>query len=76
MKPFDHEITNQSKTKLQDQFSGESLATFFKLLLQVCAKSVNNHEPIPGKHKEYFFSTSKVSDRLFYIWFLCKSKSC
>lgn len=59
IKPFDHERTNQSQTKLQDQFPGEPPSTFFKLLLQVCAKPVNNHEPIPGRHKEYFFSTSE-----------------
>lgn len=41
-------MTNQSKAELQDQFPGKSLSTFLKLLLQVRAKSVNNHEAIPA----------------------------
>lgn len=54
MKLCDHETTNQSKAELQDQFSGEPPSTFFKLLLQVCAKPVNYHEPVPGqKQKTY-----------------------
>ena len=54
MKPCDYETTNQSETELQDQFSGEPPSTFFKLLLQVCAKPVNYHEPVPGpKQKTY-----------------------
>lgn len=66
MKPFDHEITNQSKAELQDQFPGEPPSTFLKLLLQVCAKPVNDHEPVPGRYKGYFFSTSEMSDKLYY----------
>lgn len=38
--------TNQSKAELQDQLSGKSPSAFLKLLLQVCAKSVDDHEPV------------------------------
>lgn len=61
IKSSDKETTNQAKTKLQDQFPGEPPSTFFQLLLQVCAKPVNNHEPIPGGDKEYMFSSLVIS---------------
>lgn len=47
-------MTNHSEAELQDQFSGESLSTFLKLLLQVCAKSVNDHEAIPAGTDLYY----------------------
>ena len=56
MKPWDDEMTNQSKAELQDQFSGESPSTFFKLLLQVSAQPVNHHEPVPKRYKEYLYA--------------------
>lgn len=45
-------MTYQSKTELQDQFPGESLPTFLKLLLQVRAEPVDHHEPIPARKTE------------------------
>lgn len=53
-----HGVTNQSKTELQHQLSGEPPSTFVKLLLEVCAQSVNDHEAIPARSTQ-----DKLHDR-------------